>query len=220
MHNAEQENKHDSGGATLNSAAGDLLRDAALTIGRNDLAIARRSFQLDSSQLSVSNDEQVTEMASRLLLSGAAGYTTRLGCFMSGLSRIPKVGPVAALTTPFIVSGITSSYMKTGEFTDFRSSIEGIASYGLLGQGFKLASQDATQFATQVLARKYMLRTNPCMSVATELQSMQSGVPINNKLREAIPAAAITRPEARRAATNALVNHKLDNAEKLRLKKK
>ncbi|MBY0551405.1 MAG: hypothetical protein K2W95_29260 [Candidatus Obscuribacterales bacterium] len=217
MHNAEQENKYDSGDATQNSAAGDLLRDAALAIGGNDLAIARRSFQLDSSQLSVSNDEQVREMASRLLLSGAAGYTTRLGCFMSGLSRIPKVGPVATLATPFIVSGITSSYMKTGEFTDSRSLIEGAASYGLLGQGFKLASQDAAQFATQVLARKYMLRTNPCMSV--ELQSMQCGVPINNKLREAIPAAATPRPEARKAATKDLVNQ-LDIAEKLRLKKK
>lgn len=216
MENPEQEVRRDDTEEARNAAAARLLRDAALAIGRNDHALALRSVQFDSVQLSVRNDEQVTEMASRLLLSGAAGYTTRIGCFTSGLSRIPRLGPLATLVAPFVVSGITSSYMKTGELTDSRSLLEGGVSYGLLGQGFKLASQDTKHFATQALVRKYELMETSCISV--DIQALrQAGVPINSK-SGAFPSAATPRRGA--AIRASLENHKpVDNTFKLRIEK-
>lgn len=91
--------------------------------------------------------EDALQTAGRLFWSVGAGCLTRGGVYLSGLQRIPKVGPVCTIVAPFVAAGLTSSYLKTGEFTDLRSAAEGALAYGFIAH---LQSYNTTRAETSI----------------------------------------------------------------------
>ncbi|MBY0547462.1 MAG: hypothetical protein K2W95_09235 [Candidatus Obscuribacterales bacterium] len=132
--------------------ASDRLREAAISIADSNITLAKKHSELLAQKPLPEVEDNST--ISRLLFSAAAGVGTRMGIFMSQLHTIPKVGCALTVVTPFVASGLTSSYMKTGELTDLRSAAEGVASYGLLGQGFTNVRRDIIAFAEVPLMRQ------------------------------------------------------------------
>jgi hypothetical protein len=102
-------------------------------------------------------EESVVDMFGRILVSAGSGCLTRQSLFMLGVHRIPRIGPVCTVLAPFVASGVTSSYMRTGEFTDPRGLAEGVLSYGFLAQGFNTASRDIGFFIEKRMFEKGLL---------------------------------------------------------------
>lgn len=115
---APETNKTQTAEVSENSAkAGNLLREAAIAVLSTNIALAQKQSE-SRAAAHTGQEESSNEMASRLLLSTAAGYGTRTGCLMTGLHRVPKLGAAVSLAAPFIISGLSSSYLKTGDLTD------------------------------------------------------------------------------------------------------
>lgn len=87
------------------------------------------------------NSETLPEMASRLVISTGSAYVTSLALHVGQVHRIPKIGTPLAIATPFLVSGMVSSYEKSHTFTDPRAFAEGVFTYGAVHGGNRIASE-------------------------------------------------------------------------------
>lgn len=112
--------EYDGFGAVINADKLEVMEDSLI-------ALTERKEQ---EQTADNKPETLAEMAPRLLLSTGAGCLTDLGLTLAGLRNIPKIGTPLALAVPFVVSGLTSSYLKTNTLTDVKSFTEGALVYG------------------------------------------------------------------------------------------
>lgn len=96
--------------------------------GKNPADLDGRTASEKNEAYTRHNEYALAPLA-RMVASTSSGIAVRQGCLLAGLQNVPKIGKPLAIAAPFVVAGLTNSYLKTETLTDLKSIGEGAVVY-------------------------------------------------------------------------------------------